>query len=298
MYTSVGLTFLAASALLAGVEGASGTGKSTRYWDCCKPSCAWSKKAAVNQPVLTCDKNDNPLTNVDTKSGCDGGSAFTCSNNSPWAVNDQVAYGFAATAISGGSESSWCCACYKLTFTSGPVAGKTMVVQSTNTGGDLGSNQFDILMPGGGVGLFDGCKAEFGTSLPGAQYGGISSQADCNSFPSNLKAGCNWRFDWFKNADNPGLTFEQVQCPSEIVAKSGCRRNDDSSFPAFSPGSAGSTTKVSATSTAQTTTTVAPGGGSGGAGAEHYAQCGGSGWTGPTTCVSHTQSNPLFLPRL
>ena len=41
-----------------------------------------------------------------------------------------------------------------LTFTSGPVAGKTMIVQSTNTGGDLGENHFDIQMPGGGVGIF------------------------------------------------------------------------------------------------------------------------------------------------
>jgi hypothetical protein len=57
----------------------------------------------------------------------------------------------------------------RLTFTSGAVAGKTMVVQSTNTGGDLGSNQFDILMPGGGVGIYDGCLVEFGSSLPGAQ---------------------------------------------------------------------------------------------------------------------------------
>jgi hypothetical protein len=38
----------------------------------------------------------------------------------------------------------------RLTFTSGPVAGKKMIVQTTNTGGDLGQNHFDIAMPGGG----------------------------------------------------------------------------------------------------------------------------------------------------
>ncbi|KAL2205562.1 glycoside hydrolase [Sarocladium strictum] len=223
---------LALAALLPTLTAAQ-SGRTTRYWDCCKPSCAWSGKAQVNRPTLTCSANDSPLTDPDVRSGCDGGSAFTCSNNSPWAVNDQTAYGFAATAISGQSESSWCCACYALTFTSGPVAGKTMVVQSTNTGGDLGSNHFDILMPGGGVGLFDGCTPQFG-GIPGAQYGGVSSRSECDSMPANLKAGCQWRFDWFQNADNPDVSFKQVRCPSELTSISGCTRNDDGNFPAFS----------------------------------------------------------------
>jgi hypothetical protein len=67
-----------------------------------------------------------------------------CSNLSPWAVSPTLAYGYAATTIAGGSEDSWCCACYALTFTSGAVAGKTMIVQAVNTGGDLEANQFDI----------------------------------------------------------------------------------------------------------------------------------------------------------
>ncbi|KFY39737.1 hypothetical protein V494_03868 [Pseudogymnoascus sp. VKM F-4513 (FW-928)] len=124
----------------------SGTGKTTRYWDCCKPSCAWSGKASFKTgPVQSCDKSDNVLADVDTKSACDnGGPAFMCSDESPWAVSDSLAYGFAAVSISGGTEASWCCACYELTFTSGPVSGKKMIVQATNTGGDLGTNHFDI----------------------------------------------------------------------------------------------------------------------------------------------------------
>ncbi|KAI1344544.1 endoglucanase from Humicola Insolens At 1.7a resolution [Xylariaceae sp. FL0016] len=229
-------TTLLAAVLTGTSLAASGSGSTTRYWDCCKPSCAWSGKADVSNPVTTCDASDNPLSDPDATSGCDGGSAYTCSNYSPWAVNDDLAYGFAATAISGGSESSWCCACYELTFTSTALSGKKMIVQSTNTGGDLGSNQFDILMPGGGVGIFDGCKSEFGTSLPGDQYGGISSRDQCDdaSMPESLRDGCYWRFDWFQNADNPSVTFEQVQCPSDITAVSGCTRSDDSSFPAAS----------------------------------------------------------------
>ncbi len=67
-----------------------------------------------------------------------------CSDESPWAVSDTLAYGYAAVHIAGGTEASWCCACYELTFTSGPVSGKKMIVQATNTGGDLGTNQFDL----------------------------------------------------------------------------------------------------------------------------------------------------------
>jgi hypothetical protein len=125
----------------------SGTGATTRYWDCCKPSCAWPKKAnLVGGPVGTCDKNDNPLNDGgNTRSGCDsGGNAYMCSNHAPWAVNETTSYGWAAVRISGGNEGSWCCACYELTFTSGPVQGKKMIVQATNTGGDLGQNHFDI----------------------------------------------------------------------------------------------------------------------------------------------------------
>ena len=99
--------------LPAAVHAVSGNGKSTRYWDCCKPSCAWTGKASVSHPVYTCDKSDNPLADFDTQSGCEsGGPAYTCTTQEPWAVNDLVSYGFAATAINGGTEASWCCACY------------------------------------------------------------------------------------------------------------------------------------------------------------------------------------------
>ncbi|KAG8849485.1 hypothetical protein FRB91_009852 [Serendipita sp. 411] len=119
----------------------------------------------------------------DVKSGCDGGSAFTCADNQPWAVSDSLAYGFAAVKLSGSSESQWCCQCYQLTFTSGPASGKTMIVQATNTGGDLGSNHFDLLMPGGGVGIFNGCNAQYGSWNGGAQYGGDNVVASTGLVP-------------------------------------------------------------------------------------------------------------------
>jgi hypothetical protein len=51
--------------------------------------------------------------------------------------------------------------------------------------------------------------------------------------PTKLQAGCYWRFDWFRNSDNPNHSFTQIQCPAELVSRSGCKRSDDSSFPAF-----------------------------------------------------------------
>jgi hypothetical protein len=126
---------------------ASGSGTTTRYWDCCKPSCAWPGKAELavgSEPVQMCDINNNPISDPNASSGCGGGTAYQCSNESPWAVNSNLAYGYAAVNIEGGSEVTWCCACYELTFTSGLVTGKKMIVQATNTGGDLAGNQFDI----------------------------------------------------------------------------------------------------------------------------------------------------------
>ncbi|KAK8122011.1 endoglucanase type K [Apiospora sp. TS-2023a] len=204
--------------LLACAQGASGNGRTTRYWDCCKPSCGWGLKTNSGKFVQTCDKADGPLGGSDTKSGCDNGvssGAYMCSNQSPWAVNETTAYGWAAVKLAGSNEQTWCCACYELTFTSGAVKGKTMVVQASNTGGDLGQNHFDIAVirrPPNGW---------------GAQYGGVSSRSACDSFPEKLKAGCYWRFDWFAGADNPEVTFKQVACPAALVAKSGCSRNND-----------------------------------------------------------------------
>ncbi|KAI4715426.1 hypothetical protein E4T48_08389 [Aureobasidium sp. EXF-10727] len=241
------LALLALATGFASVVNAAETGKTTRYWlvdnvltihrkhyantgarDCCKGSCAWPGKADVSAPITTCDKNDNPLTDANTASACNGGSAYMCSDQSPWAVSDTLAYGFAAANIAGGSEESWCCSCYKLTFTTTSIAGKTMIVQATNTGGDLGSNQFDLAIPGGGVGIFNACTDQWNapSSGWGAQYGGISTNT-CSAFPKALQPGCDFRFDWFENADNPEMEFERVECPAAITAKSGCKRTDD-----------------------------------------------------------------------
>jgi hypothetical protein len=161
-------------------------------------------------------------------------------------------------------------------------------------------------MPGGGFGIFDGCTTEWGTPAGGwgAQYGGISNRSQCDGFPAALRPGCYWRFDWFQDADNPTVTFEQVECPAALTAKSGCVRADDSipetptgSFvmptwtPTTSSGSETGTT-TSGGSTTTSTSTGAPGGD-----VPKYGQCGGEGWTGGTVCEAGstcTYSNEYY----
>ncbi|KAK1033363.1 hypothetical protein LTS16_016357 [Friedmanniomyces endolithicus] len=227
MFSTATLALLALSSgfatLDAAAQSVSGQGQTTRYWDCCKGSCAWTGKADVSAPITTCDIHDKPLTDANAASGCTSGG---CSDQSPWAVNDTMAYGFAAVSIPGGTESSWCCACYELTFTSTAIAGKKMIVQATNTGADLASGQFDLAIPGGGVGIYNGCTDEWGAPASGwgAQYGGISSNT-CSSFPSALQPGCNFRFgSFFEGADNPAVDYKQVTCPKALTDKTGCVR--------------------------------------------------------------------------
>ncbi|KAH8166282.1 hypothetical protein CIB48_g1965 [Xylaria polymorpha] len=212
---------------LASAQGASGTGQTTRYWDCCKPSCGWTLKTNSGKLIGTCSRSDSPLNdNGATKSGCDnGGSAYMCSNQSPWAVSDSLSYGWAAVRISGQTETTWCCACYELTFTSGPVSGKKMIVQASNTGGDLGQNHFDLAIPGGGVGLFNACTNQYGAPSNGwgERYGGVTSRSACDSFPEALKAGCYWRFDWFGGADNPGARSSRSRAPRPSSPRAGAR---------------------------------------------------------------------------
>jgi hypothetical protein len=99
----------------------------------------------------------------------------------------------------------------------------------------VGGDQFDLLVPGGGVGQFNACSNQWGisSSALGAQYGGLLT--DCNADPDCMKqkcqsvfgsmpallAGCTWFTNWYGSADNPSVTYKQVPCPSQITSKSG-----------------------------------------------------------------------------
>ncbi|GMG27146.1 unnamed protein product [Ambrosiozyma monospora] len=137
--------------------GFSGSTEITRYWDCCAPSFCWEGKSnSTSGRVAVCDSNGDTLQ-VDGnnfQSGCVGGKAYMCADQVPWAINDNLAYGFAAASVIGASEDTLACACFKLTFTSTSIKGKQMIVQITNTGGGthMTNNAFDLALPASGFG--------------------------------------------------------------------------------------------------------------------------------------------------
>jgi hypothetical protein len=127
---------------------ATGEAITTRFWDCCKPSCSWNGKASFSHPVDTCNASDDPIADFTTGTGCGtGGSAYTCSDQHPWSVNDTLSYGYAGIFLLNhpDTETFWCCSCYQLDFTSDPLRGKTMIVQASNSAFDISTaNRFSL----------------------------------------------------------------------------------------------------------------------------------------------------------
>ena len=215
------------------------SGYATRYWDCCKPSCGWSANAN-GKPVHTCGKDGTSTVNNDTQSACGGGGGYMCYWGAPWSVSDTLSFGFAAY------NGVACGTCYQIQFTgkgqyndkdagSMAIKDKTMIVQVINIGG-IASNQFDLLIPGGGVGANNACtggSAQWSSADIGDTNGGMLTtckddkncvQQKCQAAFGNmpqLLAGCNWVTGWFAAADNPQMVYQKIACPPEISAKSG-----------------------------------------------------------------------------
>ncbi|XP_057660620.1 endoglucanase-like [Diorhabda carinulata] len=210
-------------------NGISGDGITTRYWDCCAPSCAYYGFISTQNgiPDQTCQiDGETPSTEENNaKSGCEeGGTAFTCSIQQPFVVNSTLAYGWTAASFTGGVDTSKCCHCLLLSFKD-QLAGKQMLVQIVNTGSDLGENQFDLQIPGGGVGIFNlGCMTQWNTGEDGwgRRYGGVSTIEECDTLPAVLQPGCRFRFEYMEGVDNPLVSFIEVKCPAELVNISKC----------------------------------------------------------------------------
>ena len=149
--------------LNAGAGGQQGF--ATRYWDCCMPHCAWPEHGGK---AKTCDAKGKNFVQGG-QNICAGGQNTTCTSQIPIIASDKVAYAFAATHANSGGK---CGKCFALTFTGSgkyeskanhqALAGKTLVVMASNIGGDVEGNQFDIMIPGGGLGMFkNGCSQMF-----------------------------------------------------------------------------------------------------------------------------------------
>ena len=228
--------------LNAGAGGQQGF--ATRYWDCCMPHCAWPEHGGA---AKTCDaKGKTPIGN-NSGSICSGGQGTTCTSQIPIIVSDKLAYAFAATP---GNDAT-CGKCFALTFTGTgkyetkanhqALKGKTLVVMASNIGYDVQGGQFDIMIPGGGVGAFNGCAA-MGWGDQGAQYGGLLSKCEdevgydgdlltkrkeclkekCNkSFANDTQAkeGCLFLATWMEAAGNPNHTYKEVECPQALKSQ-------------------------------------------------------------------------------
>lgn len=219
-------------------------GRATHYWDCCKPSCAWPDQGTAK----SCTADNQTQSDPDEQSGCFGGNSYQCWSMAPWAVSDTLAYGFAAF------NAGTCGSCYQLEFTGSSSAGyedpgaaaishKIMIVQTLNRGG-IAQGQFDILVPGGGVGDFDACSSQWNAHGDlGVQYGGFflecrqqnggnhdaakqcarskCEQTFAGGDQTDLLEGCLFWLDWANMADNPNFKFGAVDCPAAIQAVSG-----------------------------------------------------------------------------
>ena len=224
----------------------SGSGFASRYWDCCKPSCSWKENSPEIQ-ARQCDKNMNLITDASSKSMCEGGPATTCLSQIPFTINgcDNIGFAFAACPTTNA-----CGRCALLEFTGEgkyetrenhkKLKGKKLIVMASNIGYDVNEKQFDIMIPGGGVGAFNGCANILGTNL-GKQYGGFLSDCEdevgwndesaiyskrkeclinkCNSIFSNnysAKEGCLFLATFLEAAGNPLHTFKEIECPQVL----------------------------------------------------------------------------------
>lgn len=227
--------------------GRNGSGWATRYWDCCAPHCSWPENAGGNTSK-TCDSKGKNVTGGGG-SICSGGYQATCTSQVPFTVDGCDEMGFAFAAVPG-ADGGTCGKCYQLTFTGEgkystdanhrAVKGKKLIIMTTNIGHDVQQGQFDIMIPGGGFGAFNGCS-QMGWNIPGntEQYGGLLSdceketkynatktltclQEKCNSAfgnDSEAKQGCLFLAGFMHAAGNPLHNYVEVECPDVLKQK-------------------------------------------------------------------------------
>ncbi|CAG9766808.1 unnamed protein product [Ceutorhynchus assimilis] len=209
--------------------GISGSGITTHYWDCCKPSCAWWEnlgESGKTVPVRSCTQDGRSTCDIEQETGCYLNStkaSYMCSDQGPWAYNETISYGFVAASFKGGDDNSKCCSCVLLKF-QGKILGKQLIAQITNTGGPLFHNHFDIAMHGGGAGPATfGCWNQWNAPLGGwgSPISGVATVEECDELPSDYQAGCRWRFNWL-GVENPDVEFEEIVCPQELTRITGC----------------------------------------------------------------------------
>ena len=209
--------------------------------------------------------NPNWMGYTGTTSACGAAKekgVFTCTDMAPIQVTENLSYGYVA-----GTADGKCGKCFHLQYdghfkdekegnspkaTHIALKGKHMIVMASNIGHDvaggeekLPAGQFDLMVPGGGVGAFDALSVQVnGQNINwGAGFGGFLSECqnrsncgydgslECyqncvkdmcdvafgNSGLPNLLRGCHWFADWYMAADNPTYYIEEVECPQYLI---------------------------------------------------------------------------------
>ena len=226
-------------------KGGGGSGWATRYWDCCMPSCSWNENAG-GHTAKVCDARGKNTIGNGSGSVCSGGAGATCTSQIPFTIDgcDEMGFAFAAVPASNGGQ---CGKCFQLTFTGKgkystdanhkAVTGKKLIIMVTNVGHDVEQGQFDIMIPGGGFGAFNGCS-QMGWNIPqGTEvYGGLLSDCEkssnynptktlsclkekCNSSfgsDSEAKEGCLFLAGFMHAAGNPLHDYVEVECPDVL----------------------------------------------------------------------------------
>lgn len=189
----------------------------THYWDCCKPSCGWNDPPIYannnGKVVETCGAAGGEQFRLDVPweaSTCDGGPAFTCTDQLPWVEGDTL-YGYVANQDTG--DKSDCGTCFELELSATANGVSRAVVQVTNKGG-MGRDGakravFDLLVPGGGFGDFTGCAGVPGWAVYTDQGGPCSHTGDT--------AEC-WRYGGFGRESLCGSAF-----PGDAASQQSCR---------------------------------------------------------------------------
>ena len=185
---------------------------------------------------------------------------FTCTDMAPIQVTENLSYAYVA-----GTAEGKCGKCFHLQYdgsfkdasennkpkaTHQALKGKHMIVMASNIGKDvaggnaqLPAGQFDLMVPGGGVGAFDALSIQVnGANVNwGAGFGGFLTECQSklgydstlaayqtcvkdmcdaafgNAGLPNLLRGCHWFADWYMAADNPTYYIEEVECPQYLI---------------------------------------------------------------------------------
>ena len=229
-------------------DGLSGSGGLSRYWNCCKPRCASTTIAGAGNETRQCDSYMHRLFDYSATSKCDGGSATACFSQVPFLIDGCDNIGFAFGAV----PSLGCGKCFLLEFTGKgafttkgnhrALKTKKLIMMAIDKSFHASDGTFEILVPGGGVGIYkDRCLGVFSTDI-GDDWGGLLSVCEAEdglidteehnnarkqclvkkcteAFTGEAREGCLFYSYFLEAASNPTFTYKEIECPQVLKDK-------------------------------------------------------------------------------